>query len=101
MVYILSTGKSVLITAQFTVPANPHNTEDYTPPPALKFTSWYKRIVTSGRCMDSTAFAKITILDTVRNNKILNSPADICYGMTFTDLTATTSGSTPALGRRR
>jgi len=82
----------------FTVPANPHNAEDYTPLPAIKFTSWYKRIVTSGRCMDSTAFAKITILDTVRNNKILNSPPDICYGMTFTDLTATTSGSTPALG---
>ena len=90
--------KVSLDNSQFAIPANPHNAEDYTPPPALKFTSWYKRIVSSGRCKDSTAFAKITIVDTVRNNKILNSPADICYGMTFTDLTATTSGSTPALG---
>ena len=81
----------------FTIPANSHNAEGYTPPPALKFTSWYKRIVNSGRCVDSTAIVKITVLDTLRNNKILNLPPDICYGMTFTNLSATTSVTTPAL----
>jgi gliding motility-associated-like protein len=78
-------------------PANSHNTEGYTPLPALTQTSWYRRTVTSGRCIDSTAIVKITVLDTVKNNKILNSPPDICYGMTFTNLSATTPATTPAL----
>ena len=78
-------------------PANSHNAEGYTPPPALTQTSWYRRTVSSGRCIDSTAIVKITVLDTIKNNKILNSPPDICYGMTFTDLSATTPATTPAL----
>jgi len=82
----------------FTIPANPHNSEGYTPPPALTLTSWYRRTVTSGRCVDATAIVKITVLDSIKNNRILNSPADICYGMPFTNLSATTTGTTPALG---
>jgi CHU_C Type IX secretion signal domain len=81
----------------FTIPVNSHNAEGYTPPPALLVTSWYKRFVTSGRCIDSTATVKITVLDTIRNNRVLNSPPDICYGMTFNNLSATTSATTPAL----
>ena len=78
----------------FTLPSNPHVSEAYTPPPALTVTSWYRRTVTSGRCVDSTAIVKIQVLDTLKNNKILNSPPDICYGGTFTNLSATIS---PAL----
>jgi gliding motility-associated-like protein len=78
----------------FNLPVNLYSSEGYTAPPALGVTSWYRRTVTSGRCIDSTAIVKITVLDSISNNKILNSPPDICYGMSFTDLSATTS---PAL----
>ena len=36
----------------YTIPSNSHNSEGYTPPPALTVTSWYRRTVTSGRCID-------------------------------------------------
>ena len=67
---------------------------DYDPPAGLTRSSWYRRTVTSGRCIDSTAKVKITVLDTISNNKILTTPAPICYGMIFPDLSATVS---PAL----
>ncbi len=72
------------------LPVNDYTTEDYTPPPALKVTSWYRRTVTSGRCVDSSAIVKITVLDTIKNNNIISPAEEICYGMLFTDLTATT-----------
>ncbi len=72
------------------LPTNDYTTENYTPPPALKVTSWYRRTVISGRCIDSSAIAKITVLDTIKNNNIISPAEEICYGMTFTDLTATT-----------
>jgi gliding motility-associated-like protein len=83
----------------YTVPSNSHNSEGYTPPPALTVTSWYRRTVTSGRCIDfgTPAVVKITVLDTIRNNKILNSPPDICYGSSFINVTATTTTSSPVL----
>lgn len=85
----------------FKIPANlgsyPNTNEGYTAPPSLKVTSWYKRIVTSGRCVDSTAIVKITVLDTIANNRILSLPQEICFGTPFADLTATTPTSTPAL----
>jgi gliding motility-associated-like protein len=81
----------------FNLPVNTYNTEGYTPPPALLATSWYKRIVTSGRCMDSSTFVKITVLPNIANNNILSAPQEICYGMLFTDLAATTPSTTPAL----
>jgi CHU_C Type IX secretion signal domain len=82
----------------FSVPSNAHTSEGYDPPAGLTVTSWYRRTVTSGRCIDSTAIAKITVLDTIRNNKILNAPPDICYGSTFVNLSATSATTTPALG---
>jgi hypothetical protein len=81
----------------FTLPANPHNAEGYSPPPALTVTSWYRRTVTSGRCIDSSAVVRINVLDTIRNNKILNLPPDICYGNQFTNITATTPLTAPTL----
>jgi len=82
----------------FSLPVNTYTTEGYTPPPALKFTSWYKRIVTSGRCVDSTAIVKITVLDTIRNNRILTPAQDICFGSSFIDLSASTTLTSLALG---
>jgi hypothetical protein len=89
--------KVSLDSSLFTIPSNPHVSDGYTPPPALTKTSWYKRIVTSGKCIDSTAIVKITVLDTIRNNKILNSPPDICFGSSFINITATTTSSSPVL----
>ncbi len=74
----------------FNLPSNTYNADQYTPPPALKVTSWYRRTVTSGRCVDSTAIVKITVLDTISNNNIISPAQDICFGTTFNNLTATT-----------
>jgi gliding motility-associated-like protein len=83
----------------FTIPSNSHNAEAYTPPSALRITSWYRRTVNSGRCIDSTTIVKITVLDSLKNNRILNSPPDICNGTTaFINLSATTTFTTPVLG---
>lgn len=75
---------------KFILPVNTYNEENYTPPPALKQTSWYRRTVISGRCIDSSAVVKITVLDTIKNNTILTPAEEICYGMLFTDISATT-----------
>jgi gliding motility-associated-like protein len=77
-------------------PLNAHTTEGYTPLPALLVTSWYRRTVTSGRCIDSTANVKITVLPKINSasNLIISPPEEICHGMLFTNLVATTS---PAL----
>jgi len=75
---------------KYILPVNIYNTEDYTPPPALVETSWYRRTVISGRCIDSSAIVKITVLDTIKNNTIISPAEEICYGMQFTNLTATT-----------
>ncbi len=77
--------------ALFSLPVNTYNTESYTPPPALQVTSWYRRTVISGRCIDSSAIVKITVLDTIKNNSIISPAEEICYGMTFANLTATTA----------
>jgi gliding motility-associated-like protein len=58
--------------------------------PRLTQTTFYERIVTSGRCVDNSKAVKITVLDTIRNNKILSLPQEICSGMIFNDLSATT-----------
>ena len=80
----------------YTTPSNTHNAEGYTPLPALttKY-SLYRRTVNSGRCVDSTAIVRIDVLDTIANNRILNSPADICYGSQFANLTGSTTSTSP------
>jgi hypothetical protein len=79
----------------FSIPTNTSTTEGYTPPPALVNTSWYRRTVNSGMCIDSAAMVKITVLDTIKKNRILNSPPDICFGTSFVNLTATTTSTSP------
>jgi gliding motility-associated-like protein len=65
-----------------------HTAEGYTPPGGLTVTSWYRRTVTSGRCVDSSTVAKLTVLPLISNNSITNTPPDICYGSTFVNITA-------------
>jgi gliding motility-associated-like protein len=69
----------------------------YDPPSGLKVTTWYRRKVTSGSCVDSSAKVRMTALPVISNNLILNTPPDICYGMTFQNLTGSTAASVPAL----
>ena len=59
----------------------------YNSPPITR-TTYYERIVTSGRCIDNSKVVRITVLDTISNNKILSLPQEICFGTSFTDLTA-------------
>ncbi len=74
------------------------SSKDFDPSAGLIRHTWYRRTVTSGRCVDSSAVVKITVLDTIRNNRILSLPQDICNGGLFTDLNATSTATTPALG---
>lgn len=69
--------------------ALPALTEGYLPSPGLTQTTWYRRIVSSGACVDVSASVRINVLDTIRNNSILTLPQEICEGMTLTDLVAT------------
>jgi len=69
-------------------------TASYLPPAGLTETTWYRRTVHSGSCVDVSSSVRINVLDTVRNNSILTLPQEICQGMTFANLTGT---STPTL----
>lgn len=72
----------------FSLPVN--TAEGYTPPGGLTVTSWYRRTVTSGKCIDSSAFAKLTVLPVITGNNI-TTPPDICFGSSFQNLTASLS----------
>ncbi|MDP4221730.1 MAG: gliding motility-associated C-terminal domain-containing protein [Bacteroidota bacterium] len=71
-----------------------NSTESYLPPAGLTQTTWYRRIVNSGACIDVSPSVRINVLPVISNNTILSSPEEICQGMTFTNLSATIS---PAL----
>ena len=49
------------------------STESYLPPAGLIQTTWYRRTVNSGSCVNVSAAVRINVLDTVRNNSILNT----------------------------
>jgi len=72
-------------------------TESYLPQPELTLTSWYRRKVTSGRCVNTSASVRINVLDTIENNIILTPEQEICDGQLFIDLSGTTPVTTPAL----
>jgi gliding motility-associated-like protein len=63
-------------------------TKDYDPPAPLAVTTWYRRTVRSGSCVDSTSKVKMTVLPLIANNTI-GSPQDICYGSAFNNLLGT------------
>jgi len=73
-------------------------TNNYDPAPGLTSSTWYRRTVTSGSCIDSSGKVKMTVLPVITNNVILSPPQDTCYGMPFNNLSATTAVTTPALG---
>lgn len=60
-------------------------------PPALIITTYFRRYVTSGRCVDAGNSVRITVLDSISNNVITSPGQDICYGMLFNNLIATNS----------
>lgn len=70
------------------------STESYLPPAGLIQTSWYRRTVNSGSCVNVSAAVRINVLDTVRNNSILTLPQEICQGMNFVNLAGS---ATPTL----
>lgn len=66
-------------------------TKSYDPNPSggLQKTTWYRRKVVSGRCADSTAIVKFTVLPVIGSDKI-SATQEICHGTTFANLTDTT-----------
>jgi len=84
-------------TGIYSLPVNTYNTEAYTALPPATGPTFYRRTVTSGRCVDNTAIVKLTVLPLITNDSILSIAQDICFGTTFNNLTATTAATTPAL----
>lgn len=62
-------------------------------PPAPSGTTWYRRIVFSGPCADTSSPVRITIIPAIVNNTI-TADQNICFGQTPNAL----SGSTPTGG---
>lgn len=85
-----STDNSVYTTAAT-------GTESYLPPAGLPQTSWYRRRVSSGRCISTSSPVMIEVLPVISNNLIITPAQEICEGMLFTNLTGTTSATTPSL----
>ncbi len=71
------------------------STASYLPPAGLIQTTWYRRTVNSGSCINVSTSVRVNVLDTVRNNTILTLPQEICNGMTFVNLAGS---ATPTLG---
>jgi gliding motility-associated-like protein len=62
-------------------------------PPVLNQTTYYKRFVQSGRCIDlSSSSVKITVLNTITGNKIIRSDSIICQDFIFSSLGASAPG---------
>jgi len=64
-------------------------------PPALSATTYYKRVVTSGRCISYSPAVTITVLPSIAGNITNRTDSVICEGMVFNTLSATvpTGGS--------
>jgi gliding motility-associated-like protein len=61
------------------------NDSIYIPSAGLDSTTWFRRIIVSGRCTDHSDSIKVTVLPVIDSNKI-SAAQEICYGMTFADL---------------
>ena len=61
-------------------------------PPALSQTTYYRRFVKSGRCIDYSPSVKINVLNSVTGNSIIRSDSIICQGLTFVNLGASAAG---------
>lgn len=81
----------------YAIPANAYNTDSYTPLPGLIVDSWYRRTVISGRCISKSVPVYVDVLPSIKENKVLNVPADICNGSAFTDLHGSTGSTATVL----
>jgi hypothetical protein len=61
-------------------------------PPSLSATTYYQRVVTSGRCTNFSSSVKITVLSSITGNKIIKSDSIICQGSSFVALGASAPG---------
>ena len=61
--------------------------ESYTPP-VLYDTTYYKRIVKSGRCVDTSNYVTINVLPAISGNLTVRSDSIICEGSLFNELSA-------------
>ena len=61
-------------------------------PPALTNTTYYKRIVTSGRCVDSSTIVTVEVLPLITGNIMDRPDSVICEGSLFNDLSASVAG---------
>ncbi|MCX6301200.1 MAG: gliding motility-associated C-terminal domain-containing protein [Bacteroidia bacterium] len=82
--------------ADWSSPSVATGTSDFTSydPAALTATTYYKRVVTSGRCIDKSATVTITVLPSITANVTARPDSVICEGQLFNSLGA----STPAGG---
>jgi gliding motility-associated-like protein len=61
-------------------------------PPSLIQTTYYKRFVQSGRCIDYSSAVAITVLPGITGNSTIRSDSVICEGSIFPILTSTAPG---------
>ena len=61
-------------------------------PPSLIQTTYYKRFVQSGRCIDNSSTVTITVLPGITGNSTIRSDSVICEGSIFPILTSTAPG---------
>jgi hypothetical protein len=61
-------------------------------PPALTATTYFKRVVTSGRCVDQSSPVTITVLPSITGNITARPDSVICEGSLFNTLNATNPG---------
>ncbi|QNF34157.1 gliding motility-associated C-terminal domain-containing protein [Adhaeribacter swui] len=85
-------SSTVSATAGFTPATNINNEENYEPG-ILSQTTWFRRYVISGGCIDSSNVVQVTVTQPVTNNTILNDQS-LCGGTRPAPLT----GSTPQGG---
>lgn len=61
-------------------------------PPSLTATTYFKRVVTSGRCVDYSPTVTVTVLPQITGNITSRPDSVICEGMLFNTLGATAAG---------
>jgi hypothetical protein len=78
--------------ATWTTNASGTSTLSYYDPSALVNSTYYKRIVTSGRCVDNSTTVKITVLPSITGNVTSRPDSVICQGSLFNLLNASATG---------
>jgi hypothetical protein len=76
----------------WTTNASGTSTLSYFDPSALLVDTYYKRKVTSGRCVNSSATVKITVLPSITGNIRTKTDSIICQGSLFVPLNASSVG---------